>query len=256
MELVILGAHQGESDRYGFFSLMVNESLAIDAGSLTGSLSWDAQARVRSLLLTHAHYDHIKDLNVLGFNHFNRGLHLDVYCLPAVRDAIKAHMFSRDVWLDLSARPSAENPAVTFHDVEAHRSFNLEGYEITPIPSIHTVPTVGYRVSQGGRSFYYTSDTGPGNVAQWAKADPDLMITEVTYDSSLDGLATEVSHLTPGHLKRDLAALKEALGRLPRVVVVHVNPVYEDQVSRELEEVSRDLGAEITVAHEGMKILL
>ena len=226
MELRILGAHQGESDRYRFFSLMISESLAMDAGSLTTSLSWEAQAKVRSLLLTHAHFDHIKDLNVLGFNHFNRGLHLDVYGLPAVRDAIKTHMFSRDVWLDLSIRPTPENPAVAFNEVEPYRSFTLEGYEITPIPSIHSVPTVGYRLSRGGRSFYYTGDTGPGNAAHWERANPDLMITEVTYDNSMDGLAVEVSHLTPSRLKRDLAELKKSLGRVPRVVVVHINPVY------------------------------
>ena len=255
MEFQILGAHQGESDRYRFFSLMITESLALDAGSLASSLSWEVQANVRSLLLTHAHFDHIKDLNVLGFNHFNRGLQLDVYCLPAVRDAIRDHMFSGDIWLDLSARPP-DRPTVTFHEVEPYRTFVLEGYDITPIPSIHAVPTVGYRISKGGKSFYYTSDTGPGNAEEWAKADPDLMITEVTYDSSMDGLAVEVSHLTPRHLRRDLALLKEALGRLPRVLVVHVNPVFEEEVDRELTEVSRELGAEISLAHEGMRVVV
>lgn len=256
MELRILGAHQGESDRYRFFSLMISDSLAMDAGSLTSSLSWEAQAKVRSLLLTHAHFDHIKDLNTLGFNHFNRGLHVDVYCLPVVREAIEKHMFSRDVWLDLSMRPTPENPAVSFHEVEPYRTFTLEGYEITPVPSIHSVPAVGFRVSRGGRSFYYTGDTGPGNVANWERANSDLMITEVTYDSTMDGLAVEVSHLTPSRLKADLAALKTALGRLPRVVVVHVNPVYEQEVAGELEAVAMELGAEISLAYEGMKVVV
>lgn len=256
MELRILGAHQGESDSYRFFSLMISESLALDAGSLTSSLSWEAQAHVRSLLLTHAHFDHIKDLNVLGFNHFNRGLHLDVYCLPEVRDAIRTHMFSRDIWLDLSARSTSEKPAITFHNVEPYRTFTLEDYEITPIPSIHTVPTVGYKVAKEGKSFYYTSDTGPGNVDNWLKANPDLMLTEVTYDSSMDQLAVEVSHLTPSRLKTELQALKKALGRLPRVVVLHINPVYQEEVTRELKKVATGLDADITIAYEGMRIAL
>ncbi len=251
MELRILGAHQGESSSYRFFSLMVTESLALDAGSLSSALSWDEQARVRSVLITHAHFDHMKDLNTLGFNHFNRNLHLDVYCLPASRDAISAHMFSKDVWLDLSARP-VEGPTIQFHEAEPYKTFEIEGYSITPIPSIHTVPTIGYRISKGGRSFYYTSDSGPGNVAQWVKANPDLLITEATYDSSMDGLAVEVSHLTPSRLRRELASFKEAAGRIPKVLVVHVNPVYEAQVARELEQVARDLSADISLASEGM----
>lgn len=256
MELRILGAHQGESDRYRFFSLMLSESLALDAGSLTSSLSWEEQAQVRSLLITHAHYDHIKDLNVLGFHHFNRGLHLDVYCLPAVRDAIQAHMFSRDIWLDLSARPTPEEPAVTFHEVEAYRAFTLEGFSITPIPSIHTVPTVGYRVSKGGRSFYYTGDTGPGNAAHWCKANPDLLLTEITYHSGLDQLAVEASHLTPARLGKELLVLGEALGRIPPVLVVHVNPLHQEKIAEELERVGREMGAEISLAYEGMRLVV
>lgn len=253
MELRILGAHQGESDRYRFFSLMVTESLALDAGSLSSSLSWEAQGMVRSVLITHAHFDHMKDLNTLGFNHFNRGLQMDVYCLPVVRDVILNRMFSKDVWLDLSARP-AERPAIRFVEIHPHRTFNLEGYDITPIPSIHTVPTTGYSISKEGRTFYYTSDTGPGNSAEWAKVNADLLITEVTYDSSMDDLALEVSHLTPGRLKRELASLREATGRLPKVLAVHVNPVYEAQVSEELRIIAGELGADISIAQEGMRL--
>lgn len=256
MELRILGAHQAETERYRFFSLMVTESLALDAGSLSSSLSWEDQAKVRSLLLTHAHFDHAKDINTLGFNHFNRGLHLDVYCLPEVRDAIKANLFSRDVWLDLSARPAPDRPTVTFHEVVPFRSFTLEGLEITPIPSIHSVPTAGYRIAEDGRSFYYTSDTGPGNAGAWARANPDLMITEVTYDSSMNETALGAGHLTPKLLRNELVNLRSATGRIPRVLVVHVNPVYQDEVARELEVVARELGASIAVAQEGMKVVV
>lgn len=251
MELRILGAHQGESDRFGFFSLMVTESLALDAGSLSSGLSWEAQASVRSVLITHAHFDHMKDLNTLGFNHFNRGLSLDVYCLPVVQAAIRASLFHRDTWLDLSARP-AERPAICFHDVEPHRPFSLEGFTVTPIPSIHTVPTTGYLISKDGRSFYYTGDTGPGNVDQWVKANPDLLITEVTFGNSLNDLAGEVHHLTPSLLSRELQAFQKQAGHMPKVLVVHVNPVYEAEVAREIGEVARDLNADILLACEGM----
>ncbi|MDP2663478.1 MAG: MBL fold metallo-hydrolase [Dehalococcoidia bacterium] len=253
MELRILGAHQAESDRYRFFSLLVTESLALDAGSLSSSLTWEAQAKIRSVLITHAHFDHVKDLNTLGFNHFNRGLQLDVYCLAAVREAICSHLFNKDVWLDLSARPPA-SPTIRFHDVEPYRTFTLEGHTITPIPSIHTVPTVGFLVGKGGRSFYYTGDTGPGNSAKWAEANPDLLITEVTYSSDMDSLSIEACHLTPGRLKLELVKLREALGLIPKVLIVHVNPVFEEAVAGELGEVSRELGADISQAHEGLTV--
>ncbi len=253
MELTILGAHQAESDRYRFFSLLVTESLALDAGSLSSSLTWEAQAKIRSVLITHAHFDHVKDLNTLGFNHFNRGLQLDIYCLPEVREAVRSHLFNKDIWLDLSERPAA-SPTIRFHDVEPHRTFALEGHTITPIPSRHTVPTIGFLIARNGRSFYYTGDTGPGNAAKWVEANPDLLITEVTYSSKMDSLSMEACHLTPGRLKLELANLREALGRIPKVLIVHVNPVFQEEVAGELDEVSRELAADISQANEGLII--
>jgi phosphoribosyl 1,2-cyclic phosphodiesterase len=66
MELEILGAHNCESKDAKLTSLLVDGSVAIDVGSLTSSLSLDAQKMVRAILLTHRHYDHIRDLATFG----------------------------------------------------------------------------------------------------------------------------------------------------------------------------------------------
>jgi ribonuclease BN (tRNA processing enzyme) len=252
MEIQILGAHQAETNRYRFLSILVDGTFAVDAGSLTSTLSWEEQERLRHLIITHAHYDHVKDLNILAFNHLERNLR--VYCLPEVEQAIRRHLFSQEVWMDLTARPSAQQPAVTFYPVEPYRAFQIEGYEVTAFPSIHTVPTAGYRVSRGGRSFFYTSDTGPGNLEEWQRASSDLLITEVTFSNRMDQAATQTSHLTPNLLRKELVRLGEALGRLPRLLIVHINPMHEAEIARELAEVARELGADITLAREGMRL--
>ena len=50
MHIRLLGAHQGESRTTGFISILVDDVLAIDAGSLTSTLTFAEQARVTSEL--------------------------------------------------------------------------------------------------------------------------------------------------------------------------------------------------------------
>ena len=66
MKIRILGARQGESRDSHFGSLLVDETLALDAGCLTGSLSLAEQLALTAVLVTHHHLDHVKDLATLG----------------------------------------------------------------------------------------------------------------------------------------------------------------------------------------------
>ena len=51
MEIRILGAHNSESDTARLTSLLVDGTLAVDAGGLTSSLSFSEQAKVDNILL-------------------------------------------------------------------------------------------------------------------------------------------------------------------------------------------------------------
>ncbi len=45
-------------------------------------------------------------------------------------------------------------------------------------------------------------------------------------------------------------------GFLPRVIVSHINPPWEEAIRRELRALSSDLDIEITVAHADMTVQL
>jgi len=47
-------------------SLLVDEELAIDAGSLASGLTFEEQARLSAVLLSHGHYDHVRDVPAVG----------------------------------------------------------------------------------------------------------------------------------------------------------------------------------------------
>lgn len=252
MEVRLLGAHQGQSKDIGFMSMLVDSKLAIDAGGLTTALSLEEQEGIEAILITHRHYDHIKDLVGLAHNNWQvRSLH--IYCIDDVRSALQAHIFNDVLWPTMSVQMGSYYP-ITWHRVEPGVAFEVLGYTVTPIEVSHTVPTVGYFVEQGGSSFLYAADTrGDGNPA-WAEVRPDLLIAETTMENANESLAYTFGHMTPFSLGRELRAFHARQGYYPRTICVHINPHQEAQVVRELAELAQELGADVAQGLEGMRL--
>lgn len=256
----ILGAHQSESQQTGFTSMVVDEVLAIDAGSLTSRLSLDEQLKLESLLLTHRHWDHVKDVAGFGFNLFSRlmaGLDpsvVNLYGLADVRQILRRNLLATDYWLDFFNPLDSGRPVLRFHEVDENTEFDAGAYRIRTIPSNHTVPTIGFQITNSvGRKLLYTSDNGPGSGENWKIARPDLLITECTYSNAQRAVDSGRmhGHLCPSQLAIELETFGRAHGYLPNVVVLHLNPLYVADIRRELLEVARDLTASIEVSTEG-----
>ncbi len=250
MQVKLLGAHQGQSRDIGFMSILVDSNLVIDAGGLTTALSLEEQQQIESVLVTHRHYDHIKDLVGLAHNNWLlRSLH--IYCIDDVRSALQAHIFNDVLWPTMSVQVGPYYP-VTWHKVEPGVPFELLGYKVTPIEMSHTVPVVGYHIERDNSSFFYTADTrGDGNPS-WSDIRPDLLIAETTMRSANERLAYTFGHMTPQSLGNELKAFHASQGYYPKTVCVHINPYEEAHVIRELAALSEEMGADITAGSEGM----
>jgi len=252
MQIRILGAHQGQSRDMGFMSILVDDRLAIDAGNLLASLTLEEQRRVEAVLLTHMHWDHIKDLP--GFAHnWWQSRSLALYCADDTREALESYMFNDAIWPSMQQKVGDYHPVV-FHRVEPGKTFSLLGYEVTAVPMSHTVPTLGYLVERGGEGFFFTADTrGEGNPS-WAHLRPDLLIAETTMSSEHTETANRFGHMTPQTLERELQVFHQRQGYYPRTLCVHINPHQEEQIRRELAEVAARLGADIVGAYEDMVV--
>lgn len=237
-------------------SIVIDDMLAIDAGSLTSSLSFKAQTKLKALLLTHQHYDHIRDLPALAMNLSLRESSIGIYSTRPVHEALKQYLFDGKIYPNFF-EPRDGKTVLSFSRLEPHRSVSVQGYAVLPVPVIHPVPAVGYQVmAKRGQTLFYTGDTGPGLYETWRHISPHLLVIEVTVPNRFDDFASESSHLSPDLLKNELLTFKEVKGYLPRVVTVHMNPDLEDEISLQIQEVAADLGADITLAREGMEIEL
>ena len=256
MNIQVLGAHNCESQKTKLTSLLIDNTVAIDAGGLTSSLSFPAQQKLRAILLTHQHYDHIRDIPAIAMNFFLHQATINIYSTQPVYDVISAHLLNGKLYPKFLERPE-ENPAVKFTIMEPHKIEQIEGYSVLAVPVNHSDLTIGYQVtSPDGKSVFYTGDTGPGPANCWEYISPHLLITEVTTPNRYEEFAKESGHLTPNLLKQELANFQELNNYLPRVIVVHINPILEKELEAEIAAVTQDLNNPITLAYEGMQFHL
>jgi ribonuclease BN (tRNA processing enzyme) len=256
MDVRILGAHNCESQKSRFVSLLIDEVLAIDAGNLTSSLPLEAQLKLKAVLLTHHHYDHIRDIPALGMNCYLGQTSINVYAPQPVYDALSTHLMNGELYPKFLEKPE-NKPTIRFNVIEPGKSEQIAGYDILALLVSHSIPAVGYQVtSPDGKSLFYTGDTGPGLTDCWKQISPQLLIVEVTASDRFQEAMGTGRHLTPTLLKQELTAFRELKGYLPRVIAVHMSPSIEAEIKTEVATLAAVLDSQITLAHEGMLIHL
>ena len=255
MQIRILGAHAIEAGSARSAAILVDEVLALDAGSLCASLSLSQQQKLRTILLTHHHYDHVRDIPFMGMNLAHMGT-ISIYSTSTVFDTLSTHLFDDVMYPDFRKWPESQ-PALRLVTVEPHSPFQVDGYSILAIPVPHSVPCVGFQLtSPQGKRLFYTSDTGAGLSECWQHVSPDLLIIELTLPQKMEEWARKSGHLTPQLLKAELLDFHRLKGYIPPTILVHMNPLLENDIAAEIAGVARDLGVSITPGREGMELLL
>ncbi len=256
MNIQVLGAHNCESKDTRLVSLLIDDSLVLDAGGLTSTLSFPAQQKLKAILLTHQHYDHIRDVPAVAMNFFLSGATINIYSTSPVYNAFVTHMLNGEHYPNFLEPPQG-NPTIKFTVMEMHQTEQIGGYSILAVPVNHSVPGVGYQLtSPDGKVVFYTGDTGSGLADCWRYVSPQLLITEVTAPNRYEEFARRSAHLTPGLLKQELISFQELKGYTPQVLVVHMNPSLEKEIEAEIAAVARTSGNTITLGYEGMQLQL
>ena len=256
MNIKILGAHNCESQNTRFTTLLVDETLALDAGGLVASLTFSAQQKLKAVLLTHQHYDHTKDIPSLAMDLYLSKGTIDIYSTLPVYNSLAEHLFDGDLYPNFLEFPR-ENPVIKYTVLEPLQARQIEAYSVLPLPVKHSTPTVGYQVtSSDDKVMFYTGDTGMGLKDCWEQISPQLLIIELTSSNRFEGPSLEKGHLTPDLLKHELINFREIKNYLPQIVTVHMDPFLEEEIKAEISDVAKELGHPITLGCEGMELNL
>ncbi len=255
MKVRLLGVHHSESVTTRMVSFVVDDILAIDAGSLTSGLSLPEQAKIASILLTHHHYDHIRDIPTFALNNYLRTT--NVYGTAPTIDILSSYLLDGAIYPKFTEKPYPESPALRLHTLEPYKEETIEGYKVLALPVYHSIPAVGYQITSAeGKSLFYSSDTGGDLSACWNHISAQLLIINLTLPDRFESMAIETAHLTPRLLKEELLQFRQSEGYLPPVVLLHADPHFEAEIRGEVARLAWELEAEITLGYEGMEVFM
>ena len=212
MKLKVLGCYGGNIPGHGMTSLLVNDTVALDAGWVSGALSLKDQVKVKDIFISHSHLDHTCTLPFLIDNNFSApGFSLRIYAIPEVVASMKNHLVNNPTWPDFTCLPNDLTPVLKLIEIKPEEIVHVNGLRIRAVRVSHVVPTTGFIVEDKKTSIGFSSDTGPTqrfwdivNELKNLKA----VITETSFPNEMEDLAHISGHLTPTLLKEELRKLE------------------------------------------------
>ncbi len=260
MNLRVLGCSGSDLPGHNLTSFLVNDTILLDAGSVTSSLDLAAQARIEHVFVTHAHLDHIKDIlfladNLIEFFAAKNRPPMRIHGLPEVLDAIAAHLLNDTIWPDFTVIPQ-DSPVLTYAPMTPGEPVTVNGVSVAAWPVNHAKAASGFVLwtDEGAHNLAYTGDTGPCD-GWWAFCDKlpfplRHLVTEASFPSGMEALAMASKHLTPKLLRRELDKLRAK----PNIYIYHMKAPFAVQIQDELHDALADRSYHLLRDHESFHV--
>lgn len=241
MRFQVLGCSGGELPSHRTTCFLVDGRLAIDAGALTGTLPLAELLKVDDIVLTHSHFDHVKDVPLaadllIGRRRKPMVVHASTECAATLRD----NVFNGRLWPDFTRLPSRRSPVLRIRAFAPGRRFRVGRYLVHPVAVHHPVESVGFVLSDGRSSIAISGDTGP-TTAFWKRVNAEkalgALLVEMSFPNAMQRLADVSGHLTPNTLARELDKVNR--NGFP-VYLYHLKPAYDAELRRDLGRLGLD----------------
>lgn len=218
---------------------VIDDFLAIDAGSLGMAASDLQKKQIRNVILTHAHLDHIAGLPLFIDDLFvNLEKPFAVHATEKVIDILQKNIFNWEIYPRFSELKNEFGEVLKYFPFDIGKEFSIGEFSITAIEVNHKVQSVGFIISKGKSKIAFSGDTAETsefweivNVQKFLSA----VFIECALPNQLWNLAEASHHLTPKKLAGELKKLKNS--RCP-VYVINIKPMYRKQIKQEIEELA------------------
>lgn len=240
MRLVVLGRYSPfapadgaglgywvESDQGGFL-LECGPGVLSSLQKYVGPL-----AMVRTVLLSHLHFDHASDILVLRYAASPDGRYVE---LP------------QKVTVYAPGHPELEFSLLRYREVieplpiTSGSSLAIGDLTVTFFPVEHPVPSYAMRIQCGSKVLAYSGDTRPCPGLLEAARGADLFLCEAS------GLEKDADFCRAGHLTSVQAGLVAREAGVKKLLLTHIWPFYRDE---QLLEECRRAFSDSMVAKEG-----
>lgn len=235
MELRVLGCHGGESPTHRTTAFLVDERLSLDAGALTSTLTLEDQKIIETVLVSHSHLDHVRDLATIADNRCQmKCAPLTVAGTKETIEHLRRHFFNDALWPDFTVIPDASQPTIIYQEIPLETPTRVLDYEVTAIAVDHTVDSAGFILDDGNGALAFSGDTGPTDRFWELLNERDnvrALLMEVSFPNREQTVASASGHHTPQTLLADLQ--KHKAPQDLATLLYHIKPPFQSEVEKE-----------------------
>jgi cAMP phosphodiesterase len=218
---------------------LIDDCVAVDAGSIAIALSAEQRDRVRDIIVTHPHMDHIASLPIFIDDLYTTLKQpMRVHATQEVIDLLERDVFNWNVYPRFSELQNDYGPVMEYVPILLDQKFRVAHLNVQAVAVNHIVPTIGLIVSDEKVSVAFSSDTAETS-RFWdvVNVQPHLeaLLIEASFPNEMSSLAEVSRHFTPASLGKELTKLSH---NGMDILAVHLKPSYRDKIIAQLADLN------------------
>jgi cAMP phosphodiesterase len=227
------------SPRQHLACFVVDDCIAFDAGSLAMACTDEQRGKIRDVVLTHAHLDHIAGLPLFIDDLYSELKEpVTVHATSSVIDVLERCVFNWEVYPRFSELQNSNGPVMAYKPFTEGGEFSVKHLRIVPLAVNHRVPTSGFIISDDSSVIAMSGDTSAME-GFWPAVNSEktlaALLIESAFPNELSELADISHHLTPKALAAELTKFDRA--ECP-IYIINIKPAYRDSVITQLVDLN------------------
>ena len=221
------------SARQHLSCLVINDRIAIDAGSLAMAATDEHRQNLRDIVLTHAHLDHVAGLPLFVDDLFAAlDKPVKIHALPEVIEVLERDIFNWSVFPKFSELSIGNCNAIEYRPLAFAEPFTVCDLDFKLFPAFHKVPSCGVIVKDEDSCVAISGDTA--SLSGYVKDGSRLnaAVVECAFPDELSEIANSSHHMTPATLRTELEKLQLDCP----VFVFNIKANYRDAVVEQIRD--------------------
>ena len=215
---------------------LIDDCVAVDAGSIAIALTNEQRPKVKDIIVTHPHLDHIASLPIFIDDLYPTLKEpIRVHATPEVIGLLERDVFNWNVYPRFSDLKNDYGPVMEYVPIPIGTPFTVAHLNVVAVPVNHIVPTIGLVVSDGQKSVAFSSDTAETEEF-WRIVNEmkelDALLIETSFPDRMAKLAEVSRHFTPASLVQEL---KKLTHNGMDIMAVHLKPTYREEIIEQLK---------------------
>ena len=224
------------SSRQHLPCFVIDDVVAIDAGSLAMACTDQQRANIRDIVLSHAHLDHIAGLPLFIDDLYSvLAEPVRVHASQAVIDVLERDIFNWSVYPRFSELENDFGSVMAYRPFKDGADFSIKGLTIKPLAVNHQVPASGFIISDGSSTIAMSGDTSAMDQF-WPTVNAlgglKALLIECAFPNDLQDLADISCHLTPRSLTSELKKFEKDCP----IYVINMKPAFRDTIIEQIND--------------------